>query len=84
MHGGVLAVEQSRLGEEEDARTGGADHGATLVHSTQPVDERGIASLLPPFRWQQHRRNDHDVGRIDGVDRALHVDVDATREIHRS
>ena len=81
VHSGILAVEESRLGQHKDSRAGGAKHGPAIVHPMEPLDEAWVTPFLPTLRPQQHRRNDHDVTRRDSVDRALHVDRDAARQL---
>ncbi len=61
----LAAVEQPRLGEEEDTGASGAERRALPVHPAQPVDERGGAAWDPVGAVEHHQRNDGDVGRRD-------------------
>ena len=46
VHGGVLAVEQTRLGQQEDARARRAQHRAACVHALQPFDQSRVAAVV--------------------------------------
>ena len=83
VHGGVLAIEQFGLRDEEDSRAGRAQHCAALVHGAQPLDQARIAPFLPAFRRQQNGWHDHDVARLDIADGALHRERHAAREGER-
>ena len=82
--GGVLAVEQARLREQEDARARGAHHRPPRVHTLEPRDEPRVAPSSPPRRAEQERWDDDDVRRVDVVDVALYDERHTTRERHRA
>ncbi len=84
VHGGVLAIEHARLGDQKDAGARRAQKRATTVHCRQPFDQFGIAVLCPAVGPNDDRRNDNDIGRLDVRDRSLHHDRHAARQLERT
>ena len=74
------AVEQTGLGQQEDARAGRAQQRALRVHAPRPRDDLRIAAGLPAFRGEQDGRHDDDVGRVDVGDRPARLQRHAARQ----
>src|SRR3546814_14648511 len=81
MHGGVALVEQSRFGQQEEARARRTKHRATRMYLLEPGHDSRIAAAIPATRPQPYRRHDDDIAGIDVVDRVLHTDRQDTGKL---